>query len=533
MASILAKILDGEITLKDLADPRQIHRNEDVKSEDETFKKHDIAELVPFLLNYLREKTSHHFTPRQNAALTPKKTPVSQAKGSSSTSEQKQNATKNSSRGNLFPSQKTPSPSPVTPLSQSRREKLHEHHSSPSSSPRFRRKSPKVQGNDRDRLSPLVTQPKLNIDDPDDFPPMGSTSKQVTPSRRITPTQVKSDGKKGKSSPAFTSSPFASPNPLLESHGSPASLQEERNMLKLMKSKRKNKGDSPWGNRTSPSPQSGIRSPPLHVLGDFIVSPPKQPTTLDAWQHGHSKLNDSLLSTPSPYKNSSVKNSTGTSSTNNVSSQQFQEQTQQEKVQFLQVDKDKVVFHDKLDALAKVYSKCILENLVPNVTAELYFVVQLLTARGIAPESQQDEETGKADNGNVLGSIHNCAYFAVTILQEIQRLILLLDKETLRLLAESPRIADFSPSLKETFLQQYRTYSVTKESQLNFIKSPLGGVPFSVERDNKQNFPTDRAFHNFRKQRNVWTSSQGKKISNIDENINISLSKIAFLNLRC
>lgn len=34
------------------------------------------------------------------------------------------------------------------------------------------------------------------------------------------------------------------------------------------------------------------------------------------------------------------------------------------------------------------------ENLVPNVTAEVYFVVQLLTARGIAHESRQEEING-------------------------------------------------------------------------------------------------------------------------------------------
>ncbi len=32
---------------------------------------------------------------------------------------------------------------------------------------------------------------------------------------------------------------------------------------------------------------------------------------------------------------------------------------------------------------------------------------------------------------------------------------------------------------------------------------------------------------------NLWTSSQGKKYSNIDKTNNICLSKIAFLNLRC
>ncbi|KAJ7352923.1 negative regulation of DNA replication [Desmophyllum pertusum] len=399
MASILAKILDGEITSEDLADPCHINRNEndDVKDAKENFKQHNITELVPFLLNYLREKSSHHLTPRQSAALTPKKTSVSQAKGANSTTEPTQYGTKSSSRGNLFPSQKTPSPSPVTPLSQSRRDKLHEHHSSPSSSPHFRRKSPRVQGNDRDRLSPLVTQPKLNIDDPDDFPPMGSNSKKVTPSRRITPTQVKSDGKKGKSSPAFTSSPFSSSHPVLESHGSPASLQEERNMLKLMKSKRKTRG----------IPLGEIELVPAPNLASDLPN-------FTSWE---------------------ISSCFGADA---VSSQQFEEQACKERTQFLQVVKDKVVFHDKLDALAKIYSRCILENLVPNVTAELYFVVQLLTARGIAPEPKQDEEIGKADNQNVLDSIHNCAYFAVAVS------------------TRDSKIADFSPSLKETFLQQYK-----------------------------------------------------------------------------
>ena len=33
-------------------------------------------------------------------------------------------------------------------------------------------------------------------------------------------------------------------------------------------------------------------------------------------------------------------------------------------------------------------------NVVPNVTAELYFVIQLLTVRGIVSEQEQDNEDG-------------------------------------------------------------------------------------------------------------------------------------------
>lgn len=131
-------------------------------------------------------------------------------------------------------------------------------------------------------------------------------------------------------------------------------------MLKLERARKKNKGDFAWGNRTSPSPQSNVRSPPLHVLGDFILSPPKQSTTSDHLEKSHSKLNDSLLSTPSPCKEPSGENCSDNIATGAASPQQFEEQTHKEKAQFIQVEKDKVVFHHKLDALAKIYSRCIL-----------------------------------------------------------------------------------------------------------------------------------------------------------------------------
>ena len=139
-------------------------------------------------------------------------------------------------------------------------------------------------------------------------------------------------------------------------------------MLKLERARKKNKGDFTWGNRTSPSPQSSVRSPPPHVLGDFIVSPPKQSTTSDHLEKSHSKPNDSLLSTPSPCKDPSGETCSDNGATGATSPQQFEEETHKEKAQFIQVDKDKVVFHHKLDALAKVYSRCILgKSIIPLI----------------------------------------------------------------------------------------------------------------------------------------------------------------------
>lgn len=128
-------------------------------------------------------------------------------------------------------------------------------------------------------------------------------------------------------------------------------------MLKLMKSKKKKKGDSPWGNRNSP--QSGIRSPPYHVLGDYIITPPKQMVLTNAWQTSNSSINNSLHTTPSPYKDFNGNSSSDIMVTGGLNSHQIEEQTRKGQVQSVQVHKDKVDSQDRLDALAKVYAKCI------------------------------------------------------------------------------------------------------------------------------------------------------------------------------
>ncbi|XP_029207694.2 codanin-1-like isoform X1 [Acropora millepora] len=519
MATVLAKILDGEVGLDGLGVTFKSDGNKGVPKERENLTQPNLSELAPFLLNFLREQTSHHFSSRQNAAHPPKKAAISQTKGKKIAVEQPHQGLKNSSRGNVFPPKKTPSPSPVTPLSQSRRDKLQVQNSSSSLSPCSRRRSPKFVGNDQDSLSPLnfVEQQNIDINNPDDFPPMSSISKKSTPSRRITPTQVKSDGKKGKTSPAFTSAGISFSQPSLENYGSPASLQEERNLLKLMKSKRKSKGDSPSENRH----MGGVRSPTQCVLGDYIKTPPKQTslskddrvtppkcaTMSTAWEP-NIDTRKRVPSTPSL-----VKDIIGnTSSPNAMATEDLKCQKGEKQIQTVLADQLKVHSQDKLDVLAKIYSECITGNFVPNVTAELYFVVQILTVCGVSSDAKENEETtsngtennnGK-NNLNIFYSLHNCTYFAVKVLQDLQRLILLLDKDTLRLFAENPRIAEFSPTLKETFLEGFRSLSPVKVPDVNCIKSPLGGVPFSVERDNKQNFPSDRAFYNFRKQRDIF-----------------------------
>uniref|UniRef100_A0A668AKA7 Codanin 1 n=1 Tax=Myripristis murdjan TaxID=586833 RepID=A0A668AKA7_9TELE len=113
-----------------------------------------------------------------------------------------------------------------------------------------------------------------------------------------------------------------------------------------------------------------------------------------------------------------------------------------------------------------------LKNLVPNIFLELFFVMQLLTSWS-PPTSEKEESL----------------------------LIAHLDKCTLRLLAENERVALFSPALRERLTQAQDTSTAKLSPSVStFIHS----VPFQPATDNRSNFSSDKAFHTFKKQRDIF-----------------------------
>ncbi|XP_019352135.1 codanin-1 isoform X3 [Alligator mississippiensis] len=147
-----------------------------------------------------------------------------------------------------------------------------------------------------------------------------------------------------------------------------------------------------------------------------------------------------------------------------------------------------------------------LKNLVPNIFLELFFVLQLLTSRGISAEDgESDLEFNQGCKGAVerqhFHNVHNCVYFAVQVLDRQYELISHLEKGTLKLLAENERIASFSPHLHKRLRQAYES-STAKVSLL--LPSSVQSVSFQPETDNRSNFPSDRAFHIFKKQRDIF-----------------------------
>ncbi|MPC13283.1 Codanin-1 [Portunus trituberculatus] len=156
---------------------------------------------------------------------------------------------------------------------------------------------------------------------------------------------------------------------------------------------------------------------------------------------------------------------------------------------------DLVTNHSCLDALAEVYANLILHSFAPNLMVELYYTLQLLTV----PVMEEPEES----SGILLGTAHNCVYFAASVLFRVVSLLKLLDRGTLKLLCENPRVAAFSEELHRLLLEH-----LERPPPASFLtqapKSPIGGVSFQSDTDNRNNFPSDQAFHLFRKQRDSF-----------------------------
>ncbi|KAK2878520.1 hypothetical protein QQF64_011434 [Cirrhinus molitorella] len=305
------------------------------------------------------------------------------------------------------------------------------------------------------RIEPVSppTQVQLNFNNLEDFPPVGAAQSSpvaTKPSRRINPTPVSAERPNSKPKSCFTSTPLslpASPPTILESAGpagSPLSLQEERELLKRERSKLAQHSSSPL----KPTP---ICTPTktVHRQGSKATPDPQSPCP----------------------------------------------------------DPDKVTQKSELDLLAEMYCTCISENLVPCVFLELFFVLQLLTSRGVSvSESAEEGISVCEDSPDVLekaylGNVHNCVYFSVRVLENQFELVSNLDKCTLRLLSENERVGTFSSSLRDRLAQAQDNCTA------KVIPSPplfVHSVPFQPATDNRSNFSSDRAFHTFKKQRDVF-----------------------------
>ncbi|XP_069806167.1 codanin-1 isoform X2 [Dendropsophus ebraccatus] len=312
----------------------------------------------------------------------------------------------------------------------------------------------KTQGCTNTSASPANAQ--LNLNNLEEFPPMGAfceSASKTKPSRRINPTPI--NDVHSKSRLCFTSTPIAASS----------------------------MGPSRLGMEVFTSVQEGVCTPYTGSLRE----------EREILRQERSKL---LQQTSSPVVLDPI-----------TPTKQYSRNTSVPADIVSYADPDKVSSKKHLKVLAELYSACITENLVPNIFLELFFVLQLLTSRGSCGTDDRDCELGiKRGLKDVVDqqhfqTVHNCVYFAILVLDFQFVVISLLDKSSLKLLAENERIGTFSPSLQERLLEAHRN-STGKVSLL--LPSTLHSVSFQPETDNRSNFPSDRSFHIFKKQRDIF-----------------------------
>uniref|UniRef100_A0A8C0ZAZ8 Codanin 1 n=1 Tax=Cyanistes caeruleus TaxID=156563 RepID=A0A8C0ZAZ8_CYACU len=407
-------------------------------------------DFVPFLLNFLREQTSQILT---NGPPTPAKTPNSKAHGSQRTGSER--------RASLGSFLATPEALPVrrgrrkgsSSVGASGRQVARDLGRSLAEEEDGKSDSGSWSGGRRKRsevpLVPARSPPsQLNLNNLEEFPPMGAASgwtNKSKPSRRINPTPVSAERPLSKPKTCFTSTPVSR---------SPAARWSAGSSLEAFTAAQE-------GNLSSVISNSLQEEREMLKKERYSLSRGVILNSLVLWFHH-------LVTCANPAKVSCKK---------------------------------------QLECLAQLYSSCITENLVPNIFLELFFVLQLLTSKGTstAEDGDSDPEISEINRDVTerqhFESVHNCVYFAVRVLDYQYEIISHLEKGMLKLLAENERIASFSPTLHKRLRQAYES-STAKVSLL--LPCSVQSVSFQPETDNRSNFPSDRAFHIFKKQRDIF-----------------------------
>uniref|UniRef100_A0A672TVQ9 Codanin-1 C-terminal domain-containing protein n=1 Tax=Strigops habroptila TaxID=2489341 RepID=A0A672TVQ9_STRHB len=408
-------------------------------------------DFVPFLLNFLREQTSQILT---NGPSTPAKTPNSKAHGSQRTGSERR-----ASLGSFLTAMPEALPArrgrrkgsgsvsaSGRPVARDLGHCLTEEEDGKSDSASWsggRRKWSEVPP-----VSARSPPSQLNLNNLEEFPPMGAASgwtNKSKPSRRINPTPVSAERPLSKPKMCFTSTPVSQ---------SPAARFSSGTSLEAFTAVQE-------GNLTSMISNSLQEEREMLKKERYGISLDPGTPTKPSYTRSASLPPESHLVTCA--------------------------------------DLTKVSCKKQLECLAQLYSSCIAENLVPNIFLELFFVLQLLRMVIGAVVSCFFFFPLDASGKQHFRSVHNCVYFAVQVLD--YQIISRLEKGLLKLLAENERIASFSPSLHRRLRQAYES-STAKVSLL--LPCSVQSVSFQPETDNRSNFPSDRAFHIFKKQRDIF-----------------------------
>ncbi|XP_017059551.1 protein disks lost [Drosophila ficusphila] len=158
---------------------------------------------------------------------------------------------------------------------------------------------------------------------------------------------------------------------------------------------------------------------------------------------------------------------------------------------------------NQLVLLSAIYGLLMDLNLVPNVLSELSFVLQLLNIRD--PGQHPVESDAPSAPLERLAQYKSCVYFALKLLENQQKLLLQLDKRTLVVLLQNERLSLLPPEivkqLEVSCQQKQETSTPFAHESSSFSQQ---NVYYHVEKDSRENFPTQNEFGAFKAQRDLF-----------------------------
>lgn len=182
----------------------------------------------------------------------------------------------------------------------------------------------------------------------------------------------------------------------------------------------------------------------------------------------------------------------------------------------LEYDESKVERRDLLMALAKLYSFIIDMNHVPNILSEISYLVNLLNTEHNPYEHQQKHQQNNQKLSlsdiatHLLKNFHNCIFFATCVLDHQKQTLAMLDCTTIRVLCDYERIQKLTASLyvylRNVMQKKMQMDTLARSKSRGNANSINKVVFYQQETDNRDNFPSDREFGAFKKQRDMFYS---------------------------
>lgn len=190
-------------------------------------------------------------------------------------------------------------------------------------------------------------------------------------------------------------------------------------------------------------------------------------------------------------------------------------------------DVNLVTNKDELNYVVEIYVAILKNSLILNITSEIYFLISLLLTKhfdqdNTSTNSYEDMPAGvdflnDEDRHGIQGvtkgisqlccsdlfeTVHNVVYFAASCLETQIDVLRYYDKPTLNLLCRNKRLQTFASSFAEKL---WKISQKKSERVLELLDTNVQtNICFNLDTDNRDNFPTDSAFHTFRKQRDLF-----------------------------